>query len=98
MVGLQGAMLRMVCARYTFPDHSGVQLASYDLSKSISKERLGIQDGLLLHVSSAIVASVFLAVAVNPSDVVLTRLQNQNPAERVRIWLTCRSIEVGGTA
>lgn len=67
--GLQGACYRILVG-------SSVQLATYDKAKDFFLHH-GFHDNLYIHIPSSIVASLFLVVCMNPLDVVLTRLQNQ---------------------
>ena len=54
---------------------SAVQLSTYDSTKILLQKY--IKDGILLHFSSSLVTSLFVCVAMNPMDVISTRVYNQ---------------------
>eukprot|EP00056_Hartaetosiga_gracilis_P021841 m.26798 g.26798 ORF g.26798 m.26798 type:complete len:325 (+) comp9295_c0_seq1:36-1010(+) len=68
--GASGSVPRLVAG-------SSVQLGTYNLCKDSLQDYFGLRDGILLHFLSAMYAGVFVSVAMNPFDVVATRLYNQ---------------------
>jgi solute carrier family 25 protein 34/35 len=56
---------------------SAAQLSTYDSIKQLLKKHAEIQDGWILHFASSAGAGVFTALAMNPVDVIATRLYNQ---------------------
>lgn len=67
--GVPAAMLRMGMG-------GAVQLATYDQSKHWALQA-GFRDGVSAHLASSMIAGLFVVVAMNPMDVVTTRLYNQ---------------------
>lgn len=55
---------------------SAVQLTTYDQSKGFVLW-MGVQDGPFVHIGASIVSGIFLVLALNPFDVITTRLYNQ---------------------
>lgn len=53
---------------------SAVQLSTYDTVKSLAVHHAGVPDGVPAHAAAALVAGFFVAIAMNPADVVSTRL------------------------
>eukprot|EP00055_Hartaetosiga_balthica_P004079 m.10035 g.10035 ORF g.10035 m.10035 type:complete len:320 (-) comp3596_c0_seq1:190-1149(-) len=68
--GATGAVPRLVAG-------SSVQLGTYNWCKDSLKEHLDLSDGILLYFLSSMYAGVFVSIAMNPFDVVATRLYNQ---------------------
>jgi len=68
--GLQAAIIRTGVA-------SAVQLATYDKVKMTVINHFDMKDDFLTFVFSSFISSISLTLSLNPFDVVLTRLQNQ---------------------
>lgn len=49
--------------------------------KALAKRTLHVEDGILLHFSSSMLSGVFVALAMNPFDVLTTRLEAKKGAE-----------------
>jgi len=84
--GLQAATFRIIVA-------SSTQLASYDLLKRNLMYYADIHDGFRVHFFASFGASMIMAVALNPFDTVLVRLQNQKVENGRGVtysgWLDC---------
>jgi len=68
--GLQAATIRIIVA-------SSVQLSSYDKAKTILVNNVGLKENFPTFCIAACISSTFMTVALNPFDIILTRLQNQ---------------------
>eukprot|EP01089_Gocevia_fonbrunei_P017967 TRINITY_DN5989_c0_g1_i3.p1 TRINITY_DN5989_c0_g1~~TRINITY_DN5989_c0_g1_i3.p1 ORF type:complete len:292 (-),score=22.08 TRINITY_DN5989_c0_g1_i3:26-901(-) len=70
--GVSAACIRIATA-------SSAQLPTYDIAKRyiLSLESPYLKDGLGVHFLASLISSAVLVCALNPSDVVTTRLQNQ---------------------
>lgn len=60
---------------------SGAQLSSYESCKRLVKKYFGFEDGAPLHLASALGAGLVVTTAMNPFDVVSTRLYTQQVGE-----------------
>jgi solute carrier family 25 protein 34/35 len=54
---------------------------------------LGLQDGLLVHVMCSVISGIFLVLALNPFDVITTRLYNQKYENGKGSLLLCKCID-----
>ena len=72
--GFEGAVLRVMVG-------SGAQLSSYESCKRLVKKYFGFEDGAPLHLASALGAGLVVTTAMNPFDVVSTRLYTQQVGE-----------------
>jgi solute carrier family 25 protein 34/35 len=64
---------------------SSGQLASYAHIKESALEN-GLQDGPLLHIGTSFASVIFGVTAMNPVDVIRTRLYNQSPRSADRLY------------
>lgn len=71
---------------------SAVQLTTYDQSKA-AVLWMGVKEGIHVHIGASIVSGIFLALVLNPFDVITTRLYNQEVKHGVGMlyqgWLDC---------
>lgn len=58
---------------------SACQLSTYDLTKAIVMFEFGVPAGIQANVAAALTSGLVLATAMNPFDVISTRLYNQDP-------------------
>jgi solute carrier family 25 protein 34/35 len=68
--GVEGAMARVAVG-------SAVQLSTYDTCKELVLKSGCVNDGVLTHLSASLLAGLAVTTAMNPFDVVSTRLYNQ---------------------
>jgi solute carrier family 25, member 34/35 len=73
MRGVSGAVPRLVVG-------SAVQLSTYDQSKQLVL-KAGLGDHIGSHLLASMISGVLVSVAMNPFDVVSTRLYNQDAAK-----------------
>lgn len=79
--GFEGAALRVAVG-------SAAQLSCYDGCKRMVLTTGVAQDGLSVHIASSLVAGLVVTTAMNPFDVVSTRLYNQKVVNGVGVWYT----------
>eukprot|EP00043_Microstomoeca_roanoka_P017296 m.180251 g.180251 ORF g.180251 m.180251 type:complete len:311 (-) comp16612_c0_seq4:2973-3905(-) len=68
--GFTGSVPRLVVG-------SSVQLSTYSKCRQILSQHTPLSEGILLHVAASMLTGVFASMAMNPFDVVTTRLYNQ---------------------
>ncbi|RUS35361.1 mitochondrial carrier domain-containing protein [Jimgerdemannia flammicorona] len=56
---------------------SAVQLPTYDMTKQVLRTRFGMGDNFSTHFASSLICGFFVCCAMNPFDVISTRMYNQ---------------------
>jgi solute carrier family 25 protein 34/35 len=69
--GASAAMLRVGIG-------SGVQLSSYDYCKAFVLRTFNVPDSLSVHVAASLISGLLVTIAMNPPDVISTRMYNQS--------------------
>jgi len=72
--GFEGGVMRVMVG-------SAAQLSSYESCKRLIKKHGGFEDGAALHLASALGSGLVVTTAMNPFDVVSTRLYTQQVGE-----------------
>ncbi|EGD73106.1 hypothetical protein PTSG_04820 [Salpingoeca rosetta] len=83
--GVTGSIPRLIVG-------SSVQLSTYSQSREVLQKYTPMEEGVLLHFSASMLAGMFVAVAMNPFDVVATRLYNQPVDPKTKKGLYYRSV------
>lgn len=75
--GFRGLFRGMDAAMARAGVGSGVQLPTYDMTKKNLQARFGMGDNLSTHFTSSLICGFFVCCAMNPFDVISTRMYNQ---------------------
>lgn len=75
--GLRGFTKGTSAALFRVGVGSGVQLGTYDTTKDVVLRTFGMQDGPVAHICASLLSGILTVAAMNPFDVISTRLYNQ---------------------
>eukprot|EP01147_Barroeca_monosierra_P002555 gene2555-5474_t len=83
--GVTGSIPRLVVG-------SSVQLSTYSKCRQLFEDHSPLKQGVLLHFSASMLAGMFVAVAMNPFDVITTRMYNQPVDPKTKKGLFYRNV------